>query len=649
MAAVTYWVDGNAGNDGNGGASFGDAFATMSKALTEVNGGTNGDDYTINVADTTTYTMDAFPTQVDGHGSSTLVIQGVDSGGSASLTSVTAPSTGACGFAYPRTISTTEVKGFDVDFLASTASASIQGFIQSRDSDSGRITVEDCRFRGSALGGSLPAGSRRVIHQQAGSYPNDYATVQYCVMENMKNPTLAVSGASLDSASVNNCVFIVDADTTNGSLVTFPNLANASNDNRFFNNTVYIDSGTQTTSAVMDYGASAGDQGRFDLYSNVLWYNSTHAAPMPSGFIGGGTGGSFSSGTIGSNVYYTGPDITSVEAGSSYESAPWSAPYSGDVEDYEIADTTLFADPSTTYAWAGSGGGYTLTVGKDLRLILETTSGLGGSLPGALPAAATDYTATLSSSVASPEVDESVTMVAGMSNSGSNATGVTATMTGLTGMTFVSATPTAGSYDDSTGIWTIGALNTGASESMTLVYTVDSDQAGNTITPTFTWTSGAPSTGGDTSDDTDSITLSVVDTDDPENPEGTGVVPFLDVLPIFTRDLTLALNMRMSSKKNRLRRHYLRADIEDRRWREFSTKRITLATNTSMQVNLGGIERGDFLFMQSTTLINIAVGNSTNLYVPAKVLVLSDGDFEQVWIQNTSTTLTADVWIGAVD
>ena len=64
---------------------------------------------------------------------------------------------------------------------------------------------------------------------------------------------------------------------------------------------------------------------------------------------------------------------------------------------------------------------------------------------------------------------------------------------------------------------------------------------------------------------------------------------------------------------------------------------------------VGGIQRGQFLLMESDQIIDIAVGNSTNLFVPAKVLALSDGDFEQVWIRNNSSTNVANVWLGAVD
>jgi len=66
-----------------------------------------------------------------------------------------------------------------------------------------------------------------------------------------------------------------------------------------------------------------------------------------------------------------------------------------------------------------------------------------------------------------------------VSNTGpSDATGVTLTDTLPTGVTFVSADPSQGSFDDTTGAWSVGALASGDSASLTLVVTVDSSTTG---------------------------------------------------------------------------------------------------------------------------------------------------------------------------
>jgi uncharacterized repeat protein (TIGR01451 family) len=69
----------------------------------------------------------------------------------------------------------------------------------------------------------------------------------------------------------------------------------------------------------------------------------------------------------------------------------------------------------------------------------------------------------------------------------SDATGVTVTDTLPTGVTFQSASPTPGSFNQATGVWSIGTLASGASATLTLVVTVDPDTTGtlrNTATIT---------------------------------------------------------------------------------------------------------------------------------------------------------------------
>src|SRR5690606_14095094 len=60
------------------------------------------------------------------------------------------------------------------------------------------------------------------------------------------------------------------------------------------------------------------------------------------------------------------------------------------------------------------------------------------------------------------------------SNNGpSNATGVLVTDTLPAGVSFVSATPTQGTFSSATGVWSVGNLNSGASATLTLVVTVN--------------------------------------------------------------------------------------------------------------------------------------------------------------------------------
>ena len=83
------------------------------------------------------------------------------------------------------------------------------------------------------------------------------------------------------------------------------------------------------------------------------------------------------------------------------------------------------------------------------------------------------------------------------------------------GLTYVGATPSQGSYDDSTGLWTIGSIASGDSVTLTLTGTVDADQGGATITNSVTAASGDQSDPGTTGDDlTESIFAPIIAVDD---------------------------------------------------------------------------------------------------------------------------------------
>jgi gliding motility-associated-like protein/uncharacterized repeat protein (TIGR01451 family) len=72
-----------------------------------------------------------------------------------------------------------------------------------------------------------------------------------------------------------------------------------------------------------------------------------------------------------------------------------------------------------------------------------------------------------------PIIGHTVVFTITVSNSGpANATGVAVNETLQNGFAYVSSTTTAGTYDPATGVWTIGNLNNGATEIMTVTATV---------------------------------------------------------------------------------------------------------------------------------------------------------------------------------
>ncbi|MBO9664849.1 hypothetical protein, partial [Dokdonella sp.] len=87
--------------------------------------------------------------------------------------------------------------------------------------------------------------------------------------------------------------------------------------------------------------------------------------------------------------------------------------------------------------------------------------------------AAADVAVTKTVDNAAPNVGETVTFTVTATNNGpNNATGVAITDALPAGLTFVSATPSQGSYDSTSGLWTVGALANGANATLAITATV---------------------------------------------------------------------------------------------------------------------------------------------------------------------------------
>jgi uncharacterized repeat protein (TIGR01451 family) len=91
----------------------------------------------------------------------------------------------------------------------------------------------------------------------------------------------------------------------------------------------------------------------------------------------------------------------------------------------------------------------------------------------------------------------------------STSTGVVSTDTLPAGLTFVSASTSAGSYVSSTGAWAIGTLPANATATLTIVATVNAGTAGTSITNTATVGESSSVTDTNTSNNTASVTINV--------------------------------------------------------------------------------------------------------------------------------------------
>lgn len=128
------------------------------------------------------------------------------------------------------------------------------------------------------------------------------------------------------------------------------------------------------------------------------------------------------------------------------------------------------------------------------------------------PLANTDLAVIKSVNDTNPAENDTITYTIMVTNNGPvNATGVVIEDVLPAGVTYVSDTPSQGSYSDGTGLWSVGTVNVGAFATLTLTATVDVGTAGNTITNTA------------------SLAASDVADSDPTNNEDSAIITVLGV------------------------------------------------------------------------------------------------------------------------
>ncbi|MDX2436715.1 MAG: hypothetical protein QNL88_06675, partial [Acidobacteriota bacterium] len=112
-----------------------------------------------------------------------------------------------------------------------------------------------------------------------------------------------------------------------------------------------------------------------------------------------------------------------------------------------------------------------------------------------------------------PNEGDTVTYTVTLTNAGPNdATGITVTDLLPSGVTYVSDTPSQGTYVNGTGLWTVGGVTNASNSTLTLVATVDGGTAGTTITNNASIT-GADQADSDGGNNTDSAGITVSSSD----------------------------------------------------------------------------------------------------------------------------------------
>lgn len=578
-----------------------------------------------------------------------FTIRGVTSVGTPALVTVAAGTSGRF-MSLRAGVRFIVVRGLKLDFTAGTGGTNA---ILVRDGTAGPVLMEACHVKGNN-DNSIAALSRSILEGTT-TGPSDYGIIRYSYLENCLDPLVCSLGTTTKQVAIHHCVISFTGNWVNtfvGTMQLGSVPVNASNLAEFYQNTVYInDNGGSTIAGMFDYGPASGNAGTVNFHSNYGWIETTGSVTQVFAGVAGST--ATSAGTIGFNTIHFGPSVVAGDNPGGLYEAPWDGgidPKATDSVAYTAAAAAVFNAPTTAWDWADvNSTGITIPLPRDLRPLLNLTGSSTGGVPGALPAPQTDYSVAISANTLAPEPDATVTFTIGHTNTGVNATGVTAAITIPAGLTFVSATPSQGTY--LAGVWTIGSQATGTTVTLTLEVTVDSDQAGNSLEVSVAHSGGDPSTDTDSSDNTASATLQVEDTEDNTDPSQPGAAPYLDVLPLIQPDLRLEMNTSVKLKRSRVVEALQRFDVEHEFWSECAFKSIRMGTNSTTQVRMGGIARGEYLILEATTAVDVsAVKGDTARYWPSiRHLSIGHGDFERIDLRNASTTLSATVYIGVTD
>jgi len=198
----------------------------------------------------------------------------------------------------------------------------------------------------------------------------------------------------------------------------------------------------------------------------------------------------------------------------------------GVTETASSASQGSFTEPTWTVGALASGASATLTINATVNTGTAGTNqnntaigssdqadpDLSNNVAGAdiaIPAVDLSVTKTVSNSAPNPS--DMITYTVSVTNNGPDtATAVAVADTVPSGVTFVSASPSQGSY--ASGVWTVGTITNGGNATLTIVTTVDVGTAGTTITNTASLLSVSETDVNGTNDsDTAAIGVPAVD------------------------------------------------------------------------------------------------------------------------------------------
>jgi hypothetical protein len=666
MAAYTIWVDPVTGNDSNDGLSHANAVKTNTGLHDVIESKANNDEFTINLVNSAKHTWDRAEFVGDVV-DCTFTFRGTDSSGNPAWT-IVHHEDGSGNLSSQAYLRLDDHAGVTIEYLdfdntLAPGPSGTWAFITALGTTAGDVLIHYCKINGGATaadGGDEATAIYPYYRESSTGTNTENFTVEYNLIQNADGIMQAWYSDTLTWTFRRNVVSIVD------STETVWTMQHAARTVFEYNTIVLVTSGASLSyrpciSAV--YSANNGSESPYPqliLANNVIYKETSGAlsGTMSTSYTQIGSGSISNDSTlesgssIGYNFLYAGPNATAADVASTngYKDNPFSPDdgtyYSTDLLTTGVTLADVFKDPNSTYDWTPQDGGSALTieVPKDYRLIVNGADGENGTTPGALPSPTTEYTVTAQITKTVISVGSATTVRIGIANSGQAASGVTVDVTIPSGLSLVSSTPSAGTFDGST--WTVGALADEASELLTLSLLADSGTEGEELTVTGDLgPSPSPDSGG-TSTETASVTVSILA---PPPEEAAETRAFIDALPLKRPVLTLDVNSRLRTKRNRADEHYLRGDIEEQLWSEFRTARLTLGTEEEVELNLSGVLLGSYLMVESDEPVQVST-LGTSAYLPqSKAVILGQSEITQLAVKNPSTTSTANVLLVVVD
>ena len=123
----------------------------------------------------------------------------------------------------------------------------------------------------------------------------------------------------------------------------------------------------------------------------------------------------------------------------------------------------------------------------------------------------------------------------------------------------------------------------------------------------------------------------------------------IDTAPFFKPTLEVATEFRIKTKKNRRKHHDLANYTEKVLWDESTHRVITLATNTSTLVTLGGVADAEYLVVETDNDINVSINGNSNYWPVSSVVAVALTAATSIYLQNESTTNSAQVILAVSD